>query len=368
MNTKFPEIDTPALLIEDSILRSNIHKKQRLADRNNINLRPHIKTHKSYYIANLQKDAGAKGIAVAKISEAEVFAQNGFDDIQIAYIIIGDKKITRLYDLSLKVKRLTCCVDSKAGVKQIAKFFSERNAEAEVFIKVDIGYNRTGVEKFSDILDLARYIDKNDGIKLAGLLTHAGMGYTAKSLDDLMIFGSQEAELMAKHTEKLENKGIKIKEISVGSTPTSNFVAQSRKISELRCGNYVFHDMIQVAIESCDIRDCALTVLATVISKPSKNRVVIDAGSKALNTDKGVNNTDSVMGYGHIIGKDATLERISEEHGIIYHDGEGFSIGETIRIIPNHACVVANLFDEYYLVDNTKVLQEIKVDARGKSQ
>lgn len=364
----FKNIETPALLVEQSILDNNIQKKQRLADRNNIALRPHIKTHKSCYIARMQIDAGAKGIAVAKIGEAEVFADCGFDDIQIAYLIIGENKIARLYELSQRIKRLTCCVDSRTGAEQISEYFSQRNAEIEIFIKVDIGYHRTGVEKFSNILNLANHIEKMPGVKLAGLLTHAGMGYAANSLEDLMITGNQEGEIMAEHAMKLEKRGVRIKEISVGSTPTSSFVAQSRHITELRCGNYVFYDMIQVSIESCNIEDCALTCLATVISKPTKNRVVIDAGSKALNLDKGVDNSNSVIGYGHIIDKNATIERLSEEHGIIYHDGEDFSIGETIRIIPNHACVVMNLFDHFYLVDGENVLKKVNIDARGRSQ
>ena len=368
MFVNFKNIETPALLVEQSKLENNIQKKQRLADRNNIGLRPHIKTHKSCYIAKMQIDAGAKGIAVAKISEAEVFAECGFDDIQIAYLIIGENKVARLYDLAQKVKRITCCVDSKAGVNQISDYFSERNAEIEVFIKVDIGYHRTGVEKFSNVLSLANHIEKVPGVKLAGLLTHAGMGYAAKSLEDLMITGNQEGEIMAEHASRLSKNGVRIKEISVGSTPTSNFVAQSRHITELRCGNYVFYDMIQVSIESCSIDDCALTCMATVISKPTKNRVVIDAGSKALNLDKGVDNNNSVIGYGHIIDKDATIERLSEEHGIIYHDGEDFSIGESIRIIPNHACVVMNLFDHFYLVDGGEIIKKVDIDARGKSQ
>jgi D-serine deaminase-like pyridoxal phosphate-dependent protein len=368
MGTDFYNIETPALLVEESVLLRNIRNKQQLATRNNIYLRPHIKTHKSIYIAKLQRDAGAKGIAVAKIGEAEIFAKYGFDDIQIAYIVIGDTKIARLYELSKKIRRVSCCVDSLTGAKRLSDHFFDNRSVLDVFIKVDVGYNRTGVSTYSEILDLAIFINDLPGIRLAGLLTHAGMGYSASSLDDLMIIGNEEGMIMGKYAEKLRKAGIEIDEVSAGSTPTSGYLAQSRQITELRCGNYVFHDMIQVSIGSCSITDCALTVLATVISKPSKNRVVIDAGSKALNLDRGINDKERLSGYGHIIGKEAVLERLSEEHGVIYHDGQRFEIGEQIRIIPNHACTVTNLFDQFHLVDGKNVIKVIDIEARGKSQ
>jgi len=368
METNFHNIDTPALLAEESILLRNIRSKQQLADRNGIGLRPHIKTHKSPYIANLQREAGASGIAVAKISEAEVLAVHGFDDIQIAYVIIGDKKVERLYELSKKVRKISCCVDSITGAKRLSDYFFDRGAVLDVFIKIDIGYNRTGVEKFSDILELALFVNDLPGIKLNGILTHAGMGYGAKTLDELMMIGYDEGTIMGKYAQKLRKSNIQIDEISAGSTPTSNFLAQSKEITELRCGNYVFHDMIQVSLGSCIISDCALSVLATVISKPSNNRVVIDAGSKALNLDKGVNDKVTLSGYGFIYDKEATILRLSEEHGVIYHDCEKFEIGEKIRIIPNHACTVTNLYDKLYIVDNDKLIRSIDIEARGKSQ
>jgi D-serine deaminase-like pyridoxal phosphate-dependent protein len=368
METNFYNIDTPALLVEESILLNNIKNKQKLAERNGVKLRPHIKTHKSIYIAKLQQEAGAKGIAAAKISEAEVFADHGFDDIQLAYIIIGDRNIDRLYQLSKRVKKVTCCVDSITGAKRLSDHFFERGSVLDVFIKVDVGYNRTGVAKFNDILELALFVNDLPGLSLKGILTHAGMGYGAKSLDELMIIGNEEGTIMGRFAQKLRKNGIQIDEVSAGSTPTSNFLAQSREITELRCGNYVFHDMIQVSLGSCKISDCALSVLATVISKPSANRVVIDAGSKALNIDKGIVDNDTISGFGYIFGKEATIERLSEEHGIIYHDGERFEIGEKVRIIPNHACTVTNLYDKFYLVNDKQVIRSIDIEARGKSQ
>lgn len=363
---KIYDIDTPALLIEKSKLVKNIQTMQGIANFAGVKLRPHTKTHKMPDIAKNQIDAGAKGIAVAKLGEAEVFADFGFSDIQIANIIIGDSKLDRLFKLNEKLDKLSCCVDSIEGLIQLRQRFAESSKELNVMIEIDSGLGRCGLKEKEDVLNLAKEIKKSDGLNFLGLLTHAGQAYSAQSIEEIMAIGKFEGEFMADIAKFLEEKAIEVKVVSVGSTPTAEFSSSIKGVTEIRPGNYVFYDMIQVALGVTTIEKCALSVLATVISKPSDNRIIIDAGSKALHTDRGAHGNEKLKSYGFVPTKNCSILRLSEEHGFIYHNEEKFIIGEKIRIIPNHACAVTNLFDFAYLVDGSEVVEIYYISARGK--
>ena len=359
------EIDTPALLIEKSIMESNIQKMQKLADTNSVGLRCHIKTHKIPLLAQLQIKAGAKGIATAKLSEAEVMNKAGIIDIQIANIIVGEEKINRLLMLSKRCSKLTCCIDSIDNAKELSKVFTDNNSRLDVFIEIDSGLGRCGLQRINDVINLAKQIQELKGIKLIGLLTHAGNAYSAKYNDEIRRIGRNESEVLMKTKSELFKNGIEIDEISVGSTPTANFCSAVKGVTELRAGNYIYNDMIQVSLSVASIDDCALSVLTTVISK-SENRVIIDVGSKAFSSDKGAHGSDKIKNYGYIINKNAELFQLSEEHGFIRFDKEIISIGEKIKIIPNHSCAVSNLFNFAYLVDGENILEILQISARGK--
>jgi D-serine deaminase-like pyridoxal phosphate-dependent protein len=362
------DLETPALLIEKSKLERNIENMQLLADKRGVKLRPHTKTHKIPELAKLQIANGAEGIAVAKLSEAEIMADAGIEDIQIANIIVGQSKVKRLYKLHERVKSLSCNVDSAEAVEAIAAEFDKNDKWLDVYIEINSGHNRSGLNSYKDIYKLASYIQNSSGVNLIGLFTHAGHAYAADSHEQIEEIGRYEGEFLIEIAGQLLNDRIYITNISVGSTPTAPYCSKVEGVTEIRPGNYVFYDMIQVGLGSCKVDDCALTVLATVISIPDKNRVIIDAGSKALNTDRGASKTLAPEGYGYVIGKNCVIERLSEEHGIISHNGEDFRIGEKLRIIPNHACVVTNLFDFAYLVDGDEITDRYEIKARGKSQ
>jgi D-serine deaminase-like pyridoxal phosphate-dependent protein len=166
----------------------------------------------------------------------------------------------------------------------------------------------------------------------------------------------------------LRKEGIEINEISIGSTPGAEYSSTIDGVTELRAGNYVFYDMIQVGLGVVGIEDCSLSVLASVVSTPAEGRAVIDAGSKSLGLDRGAHSVIQTKGYGYIYGKNAEIVRLSEEHGIISHCGGTFQIGEKIRIIPNHACAVSNLYDYAHLVDGVNYIGKVAIEARGKSQ
>lgn len=366
MNILFPELDTPALLIEKSILEKNINDMQVLMNKYQVKLRPHIKTHKSVELAKMQIKAGAIGIACAKVSEALVFAEAGLKDIQIANIIIGDKKLETLIYLLKKTNKLSCCVDSIDNTRILSDYFENRNKKIDVLIIVDCGYHRCGYEDYAEILKLAKYIKKRKSLNLIGITTHAGQSYSSKNNQERLNIARHEGNLMVHYANKLRKDGIEIKDVIIGSNPTARESCKVKGITEIRTGNYIFNDMIQVTLGSVKINKCALSVLSQVISIPSNTRVIIDAGSKTFSSDKGAHGNDNIIGFGYIFGKNAMIERLSEEHGIIKHKNENFKILERLRIIPNHACTTTNSFEKAYIVDGNKIVKEISISARGK--
>ncbi|PWB68172.1 alanine racemase [candidate division GN15 bacterium] len=360
----FPEIETPALLIEQAILNRNIETMQRLADSHHVKLRPHIKTHKSAVIAGMQLVAGACGIAVAKLSEAEIMARHGIHDIQVANQVTGASRIRRLLALADSTA-ITCCIDSAANAHELSAAFSVRGRRLAVFIEIDTGLHRCGLSDPDQIVKLGRVIDECEGLALVGIMTHAGHAYAAADINAVGNIGRSEGETMVRLAEVLRRSGLRIEQISVGSTPTARHAVVVPGITELRVGNYAFNDMIQVSLGVATRDQCALTVLSTVISVPADNRAVIDAGSKSLTTEQGAHGNAKLAGYGRVCDRAITLTRLSEEHGVIEPRGIDVSIGSRIRIIPNHACATVNLYDHAYLVDGDRVLQQIPIDARG---
>ena len=204
------------------------------------------------------------------------------------------------------------------------------------------------------------------GIHIIGLMTHAGHAYVAKSKAEIKKIGTAESTLLIDYANQLKKAGYEIKIISVGSTPTAPYCAKIKGITELRVGNYIFNDMTQVALGIAPISRCALSILATVISKSENGRVIIDAGSKAMALDKGAHGNDLLNGYGKVVGGRDWITRLSEEHGVIDRPSRNYKVGQKIRIIPNHACTAINLFDDAYLIDGNRVIDCYKISARGK--
>lgn len=346
-------LTTPAVVIDREQLRANIAAMQKLASTHGVSLRPHIKTHKSPEIAAMQRDAGARGIACATIDEAEAFAEAGWDDIAIANEVVGDAKVARLAVLAEKVS-ISCAVDSPANVALLAQAASARGVTIRVLLDIDTGLHRCGLREYEDILKLGRVVTESPGVTLAGIMTHGGHAYGAKP-EAIPAIGEDEGRQMVTLAERLREDGLTIDIVSAGSTPTSAHVVAVPGLTELRVGNYVFYDMIQAALGSCTVAQCSLTVLATVISTPSATRTVVDAGSKALTNDIGAHGGGGLPGFGFTSDKGVWLTRLSEEHGVIEHDGVSFAVGERVRIVPNHACPVMNLVGTAYLSDGETV-------------
>ena len=357
-------IDTPQALIDLDILERNIRNMAELSHECGVNLRPHTKTHKIPEIVELQKNAGASGITVAKLDEACIMAENGFNDILIANEIIGIYKINRLLTL-LERASVRVIVDSVEGAEMLSSASLHRGLSIDVLIDINTGQNRTGVLPGEDALTFARSIMKFKGIKIIGLLTHAGHVYHAKNRKEVEKIGRMEGEKLVYTKELFQREDICIEVISVGSTPTVPYSARVEGVTEIKPGNYVFHDWTQVILGSAGIEDCALTVLTTIISTPAADRAVIDAGAKALAMDLTGHDSPEACGYGHIVERDGIISKLSEEHGVIQVFNDRFYIGEKVRIIPNHACPVSNLFDRMAGVRKGKLERWFTVAARG---
>jgi D-serine deaminase-like pyridoxal phosphate-dependent protein len=364
--SELPPIDTPALLIDLDIVNRNLERMQEKADNYGVALRPHIKTHKIPELALLQMRLGARGITAAKVSEAEVMAAAGIKNIFVANQIVTKDKLNRLVALS-KEKSMSIGLDSVAAARKLSDVFAASGLTIEYLIEINSGLDRCGVSPGKETVELFQAVDTLPSLRFKGIFTHAGQVYGADSLSEVKEVSRFESKIMAETAQAFADLGTSAAIVSVGSTPTMKVWEGHEAVNEIRPGNYIFHDGIQVSLGAATLEECALSILATVISRPAKQRAVIDGGSKAFSSDKGAHGKEMPTGFGIVLGKKATLVRLSEEHGIMNVDpDQDLDIGDRVRIIPNHACAVVNLFDKAYGMRNRKVVEEFKIAARGK--
>lgn len=357
--------DTPSVQIDLDILDRNLRETANAAARAGVKLRPHTKTHKSVWIAKEQLRYGAKGITVAKLGEAEVMAEAGIDDILIAFPVIGEAKFKRLEKL-LDKAAITLSTDDVEVAQLMSDFGKKIGRVISVYVDINTGLNRMGKEPGAESAELVKRIAELPNVRVTGLMTHSGHAYGFNNTDQVREIARQEAESLLVTKRQVEEAGIEIAEISVGSTPTSKFVADIAGIgvTEMRPGAYVFGDGSQYTTGLIGQESLAMTIVATVIGRPRPGTIIIDAGSKTLSTDLGKFHP----GYGIIQGHSGcVIERLSEEHGIVsVPDIDEFRIGQQIRITPNHCCVVTNLQDQLTGVRKGRFERWIPVDARGK--
>jgi D-serine deaminase-like pyridoxal phosphate-dependent protein len=360
------ELDTPSVLIDFNKLENNIAQMQKIADDNGVKLRPHTKTHKTPYIAHMQMRAGARGITVAKLGEAEVMNAAGIDDILVAFPLQGASKLERLLRLAERA-HMRVSLDSMQVAQAISDAATQRGLKIPFYVEVDPGLHRVGLQPREATRDFVREVAKLRGIEFIGLLTHAGQSYSAKTIDEIAAIGKQESALMVETAEMIRADGIEVREVSVGSTPTARFAAQVKGITEIRPGTYVFNDTTQVNKFACSWDDCAQTVLLTVVVK-HPDRLIFDGGSKTLTSDRGPN---GVATFGTVVGfPNLEIYALSEEHAHVRVVGDGPvpNIGDKVRVIPNHACTVMNLHDRFNATRGDEVIGSFDIAARGKIQ
>jgi len=362
---KITDLDTPAVLIDLDRLEQNIQRMANFAKAQRINLRPHIKTHKIPQIAHLQLRAGAVGITCQKLGEAEVMAANGIDDILITYEIVGEQKLNRLAQLKHRAKVCTV-VDSEEVMAPLAARLRQEGLQHEVMIEVNTGLNRCGVLPGEPVLALVQRLQNYPSLKLRGILTHEGHAYNFPHREERERVARQAADEMKRTAQLLRDRGFACETISAGSTPSAMMIGKAEGVTELRPGNYVFCDRMQLKLGSCTEDQMAASVIATVISRPAPDRAIIDAGNKTMCTDNAAdfNNTIGIV-VGH---PELTFHYSSEEHGrITSQTGKiDLKVGDRVRLFPNHVCGMMNMHDEVYGVRSEVVEEVWKVAARGK--
>jgi len=382
------DLPSPTLLVDRDRLDRNVARMQRKADANEVTLRPHAKTHKSVALAQRQQMRGAEGLTVATVKEAETFVDAGIDDVRVAFPVTGRDKHERLQALREEV-HLSFTVDTAAGAEQAAAVYPEDDP-VDVLMEVDVGHGRCGVpwDHGEAAIHLARRITELPGLQLTGLLTHAGQAYNGPAENEteeeaLRRVAQEERDRMLHVAARLahaDRPGVAPGsfEISVGSTPTmamfENAERDGVRVTEIRPGNYVMHDAMQVALGAASLDDCALTVLTTVVSTQrtadGTQRAFVDAGKKVFTTDTG-HGTD---GYGVVLADAATrtpysdvrLDHLSEEHGWLeVPSSSTLTVGDRLRIVPNHACVTVANHSALHIVDGETVVDTWSIDATG---
>lgn len=360
-------LDTPCLLVDLHKLEANIESMASLARARGVNLRPHIKSHKTPAIARRQLAAGAVGVTVAKLGEAEVMAAAGVHDILVAYQVVGEAKIARLLRLGAEAE-VCSLVDDLEAARRLGEAALDAGRTAAVMAEIDTGLGRCGLQPGAAVLPFVRELLTMPGITFRGLLTHAGHAYGASDLGTVAAIGRDEGRLLVETAGLLRSEGILVPQISVGSTPTVAYSSAVPGVTEIRPGNYVFHDAVQTFLGVTTLDRCSLSILAGVVSRPAPDRAVIDAGSKALTTERGAHGSVAIGGFGLVKNRpEFVVERLSEEHGILrVPAGTDLRIGERLEIIPNHACAAVNLFDQMVVVMDGRVAAEWKIEARGQ--
>ena len=360
-------VDTPQLIVSEEILQRNIAEMASFAKSIGVTLRPHIKTHKCLEIARLQIAAGATGITCAKVGEAEVMVnEGGIDDVLLAYPIYGAKKYERIVALMEKA-RIAVAVDGPAAVEAIGKAMAHHERTIDIYIEVNTGQNRSGVMWGDETLELAKSINRHPNLRLSGIMTHEGH-VAFVDPDQIAAEAKSAGEKMVQTAKMIRDSGIDLQTVSVGSTPAARMTPTVPGITEMRPGTYVFNDNSLFRFgDEWTVGDCAARFVATVVSRAADDRCVIDAGSKTLALDP----SRAHAGHGYIVGHpDVVIAKLSEEHGVceLPAGEEGFQVGDTVEVIPNHVCPTVNLMDEMAIVRDGKVIDFWKVAARGKVQ
>lgn len=354
-----PAPETPYIAIELGILQGNIARAAEAARTAGIALRPHVKTHKIIEIARMQEAAGILGITVATLGEAEVFVEAGFPDVFIAYPLwLTPAKAKRL-DALLDRATIRLGMDSLESGKKLAEHLRGRASLIELLIEVDCGHHRSGIAP-EGVGDLATGL-RDLGLEVSGCFTFPGHSY---SVDGRAAAAHDEAQVLARAQEQLVAAGFSDAHIVSGGSTPSLAEADASVVTEQRPGVYVFNDAQQIELGSCDWDDVALTVHGTVVSVRG-NRVIVDAGSKALGADK----APYATGYGRVLGHpDARIVALSEHHATIEFPQDAVPVlGDVLPVIPNHVCNTVNLADEVFVFDRGVVVDRWTVAARGRN-
>jgi D-serine deaminase-like pyridoxal phosphate-dependent protein len=346
------QFGTPAVVIDLDVVERNIARVQAMCDAAGVANRPHIKTHKSPVIASMQRDAGARGITCQKIGEAEVMVDGGHDDILISYNILGEQKLGRLGALLSRAK-ITVAADNPTVVAGLPQAAAIAGRDLDVVVECDTGRKRAGVATVEEAVSLAKDIASRPGLSFAGFMLYppeTAMAETQAFLDAA--------------TAGVRDAGLEPRMVSSGGTPNLLNLGKINGVTEHRAGTSIFNDRMMMAAGVASLADCALTVYATVVSRAEADRGILDSGSKTLTSDVG-----GLEGHGLILEHpQAKIARFAEEHGFLDLSAcnDRPKVGDVVRIVPNHVCVVVNMVDRLITVRGGEIVGELPVAARGR--
>lgn len=365
------DIKTPSLLLDAERVRRNARTMSERIKRLGAVLRPHVKTHKCVEVARIQTEGHAGGITVSTLAEARAFAAHGFSDITYA-VPIEPGKFGEALELARRCERFALITDDLDIPTQLDEAARRAGLTLDLFLKVDCGYHRCGVEpEQPEALEIPRRIEAARNLRFAGLLTHAGHSYHARSREELLAIAHHERDLLTEFAARLRADGIEVPTVSVGSTPTATHYEHLEGVDEARPGNYIFFDAFQATLGSCTFEDCALTVLSAVVHRDrARRKVVIDAGAIALSKDRGPVEFDSTCGYGRVLdleGAETALRvaALSQEHGEILVEDERLlerlHVGARVRVLANHSCLSAAQHTHYHVLEGSRVVDRWEI-------
>ena len=356
---KYHDLDTPSLLVDLDIFESNIERMAAFMSQGTTVLRPHAKTHKCPVIAQRQIEAGAIGICCQKLGEAEVMCAHGIEDVLITNQIVGPIKVARLVNLA-RTADVKPAVENPVNVDALADAAQAAGLELGVIIEVDVGMSRCGVAPGEATAELARLIDRTPGVKLQGLMGYEGHCVNLRDFEERKIKTARANALLVRSKEAVEAAGIEVGIVSAGGTGTYMITGRCPGITEVEAGSYVFMDTTYREVTT-DF-DVSLTVLATVISRPADNRIILDCGSKTLAGDHG---TPAIQGL-----SPAASCHLSEEHSTWGYEEpvRNVRIGDKVRVITGHCCSTVNLNDDFYVIQGEDVVDIWPIPAARKTR
>jgi len=361
------ELDTPALLIDLDIFERNLCRVAEYAKANDLRLRPHTKTHKVPAVGKLQLSSGAVGLTVAKVGEAEVMLGSGTPDLLVAYPVIERSKLERLTEVARKT-RVTVALDSSFAARQLSEAARQAQVSFGVLAEVDVGLGRVGVTPGEELVQLAQAVERLPRLTFEGIAFYPGH-IRMVGEDDPEEPLRQLGRTVKSMLEDFRRAGLEVRVLSGGSTPTLFRSHEVAGVNEIRPGTYVYNDVNTVRGGSCAWDDCAVSILTTVVSTARKGHMIVDGGSKTFSSDRLVGSSES--SFGRVVeDPECVFHNMNEEHGFvdIRRAGREYSVGDRVRIIPNHVCVAVNLHEQVYGVRKENVEQTWKVEGRGKLQ
>ncbi|UCD72682.1 MAG: DSD1 family PLP-dependent enzyme [Candidatus Bathyarchaeota archaeon] len=358
LDIEIDQIDTPALIIDLELMENNIASMAKFFEGADADLRPHSKTHKIPVIAHKQIAAGAKGICCQKLGEAEVMAAAGIEDILITNQIVGPRKLWRLANLS-RNSGVTVAVDSLENAEMISKAAVKKETKVNVIVEINVGIDRCGVEPGEPTLKFTRQIIRLPGLNFKGIMGYEGPFMSLPNWEERKKAAIKRLRLLVETSELLKGSGIDLDIVSAGATGTYNITGAYPGVTEVEAGSYVFMDTTYRKLEGVNF-NLALSLLTTVTSRPTEERVVVDAGMKAITREFGMPEVKGIDGL--------ELQKLSEEHGTLRSTTleQRPKIGDKIELYPSHCCTTVNLHDVAYGVRDGKVESTWRIEGRGR--